>query len=95
MSLETVVNQEWVRLYGGEPVSDSAALESRVRNIAADRDAWVFNAKAIYLDAVRRTWPKALEAAAAQVLPDGDNVSARERILALRTAGPESHPHVQ
>lgn len=86
MSLETVVNQEWVRLYGGEPVSDPAALESRVRNIAADRDAWVFNAKAIYLDAVRRTWPKALEAAAAQVL---DNVSARERILALRDAGPK------
>lgn len=86
MSLETVVNQEWVRLYGGEPVSDPAALESRVRNIAADRDCWVFNSRAIQKDAARRAWVRALEAAAAQVL---DNVSARERILALRDAGPE------
>ena len=36
--------------------------------------------------AARRAWIRALEAAAAQVL---DNVPARERILALRDAGPE------
>ena len=45
--LTDAVNQAWAKLYQGEPVSDIHALKSRVLNIAADRDCWVFNAKVL------------------------------------------------
>ena len=46
-TLADVVNREWIRLYGGEPVESAAALENRVVQIAADRDCWLFNATAL------------------------------------------------
>ena len=57
--LAETINKEWIRLYGGEPVSDIAALKNRVSLIAIDRDCWVFNAKVnqkeyLRLDAIIR-----------------------------------------
>jgi hypothetical protein len=45
--LATVINDEWKRIYGGEPVTDMFALEMRVKNIGLDRDSWAFNAKVL------------------------------------------------
>ena len=57
--LAETINKEWIRLYGGEPVSDIAALKNRIVQIAIDRDCWVFNAKVnqkeyLRLDAIIR-----------------------------------------
>jgi len=41
------VNAEWIRLYGGEIVSDPKGLCLRVRMMAEDRDCWVSNHKAL------------------------------------------------
>ena len=43
-TLADVVNREWIKRYGGEPVESAAALESRVVQICLDRDCWLFNA---------------------------------------------------
>jgi hypothetical protein len=46
-TLADVVNREWVKRYGGEPVESAAALESRVVQLCLDRDSWLPNAKSI------------------------------------------------
>lgn len=46
--LTAAINAEWARLYpGAEPVSELFALVNRVKNIGADRDAWIFNARVL------------------------------------------------
>lgn len=35
-----------IKRYGGEPVTDIAALENRRNKIAEDRDCWLANARA-------------------------------------------------
>jgi hypothetical protein len=57
--LITAINAAWISCYGGEEITDIAALACRVTNIAADRDCWVFNAKVnqkeyLRLDAMMR-----------------------------------------
>lgn len=46
-TLADVVNREWIKRYGGEPVESAAALENRIVQIAADRDCWLSNAKSL------------------------------------------------
>jgi len=46
-TLEEAVNREWVKRYGGEPVTALPALVNRVVMLAQDRDCWVANAKAM------------------------------------------------
>jgi len=41
-----VINREWMRLYGGEPVTDAKLLALRIELIADDRDCWLANSKA-------------------------------------------------
>lgn len=43
--LVSAINREWCKRYGGESVSDIAALENRIVKIAEDRDCWLFNAQ--------------------------------------------------
>ena len=40
------INAAWIKRYGGEPVTDVAALENRITKIAEDRDCWLANARA-------------------------------------------------
>lgn len=44
--LTSVINEEWIRLYGGEATRDPKALITRVRKIAEDRDCMLANWKA-------------------------------------------------
>ena len=46
--LTAVINEVWQAAYGGEPVTDLFALQMRVKNIAEDRDCWVFNYKVLH-----------------------------------------------
>lgn len=47
-AITTAINTEWARLYpGAEPVTELFALVNRIKNIAADRDAWLFNARVL------------------------------------------------
>jgi hypothetical protein len=39
------INSAWIERYQGEPVIDVLALITRIRALASDRDAWLFNAK--------------------------------------------------
>ena len=41
----STLNREWQRLYGGVNVTDPKLVCSRIVQLAADRDAWVFNAR--------------------------------------------------
>ena len=55
----SVINSVWVARYGGNEVTDIAALENRVNKLAEDRDCWLANAKAnqkeyLRLDALNR-----------------------------------------
>lgn len=45
--LKVAVNMEWVSRYGGEPTDDETQLVNRVRQLGADRDCWLANAKAV------------------------------------------------
>lgn len=45
--LKQVINDVWFALYEGEPVNDLFALKMRVKNIAEDRNNWLFNAKVL------------------------------------------------
>jgi hypothetical protein len=45
-TIADAINGEWIRLYGGKAVTDSAALVNRIKSIAQDRDCWVANARA-------------------------------------------------
>lgn len=46
--LKNVVNEVWEALYPGSlPIDDLRALEMRIRNIAEDRNGWLFNAKVL------------------------------------------------
>jgi len=45
--LTNTINEVWQSTYGGEPVTDLFALQMRLKNIAADRDYWVFNANVL------------------------------------------------
>ena len=44
-ALADAINDEWQRLYGGDKATTVEQLVLRVRQIAADRDCWVGNAK--------------------------------------------------
>lgn len=44
--LIAAINAAWIKRYGGEPVTDDAALENRINKIAEDRDCWLANARA-------------------------------------------------
>lgn len=53
-----VINLAWVERYGGEAVTDIFALETRIKQIGADRDCWLANSRAVQkeylrLDAIR------------------------------------------
>ena len=45
--LRDVINQEWFKIYGGEPVQDVFALKMRVMNLAEDRSNWAFNCRVL------------------------------------------------
>ena len=45
--LTDTINEVWQAAYGGEPVTDLLALQTRVKNLAADRDCWLFNARVL------------------------------------------------
>jgi len=44
--LRKTINNEWIRLYGGDAVTDIPALQLRIQKIAEDRDCWAANVKA-------------------------------------------------
>lgn len=44
-TLRDEINNQWYRLYQGEPVEDITQLRNRIIYIANDRDCWVFNTK--------------------------------------------------
>ena len=41
----STLNEEWKRLYGGVDVTETKLVCARIVQLAADRDAWTFNAK--------------------------------------------------
>lgn len=45
--LAAAINSAWIKAYGGPVVTDTLALETRVRALAADRACWVITAKAL------------------------------------------------
>ena len=49
--LKNAINDEWCRIYGGVRVEDVKALVSRVKQLAADRDSWAFNARVLQKEA--------------------------------------------
>lgn len=57
--LVRAINVAWISRYGGDAITDIAALENRINQIAADRDCWLANSKAnqkeyLRLDAILR-----------------------------------------
>ena len=44
--LTKLINELWIKTYGGLPVSDFKALKARVVAIFDDRNNWLDNAKA-------------------------------------------------
>ena len=45
--LVNAINEEWIRIYQGEYVTDVFSLTMRIKNIGLDRDAWLFNTKVL------------------------------------------------
>lgn len=43
--LTNLINDLWIKTYGGSPVSDLKALKTRIVGIFDDRNCWLDNAK--------------------------------------------------
>jgi hypothetical protein len=46
--LTDTINEVWQAAYGGEPVTDLLALQTRIRGLADDRNCWLFNYKVLH-----------------------------------------------